>query len=124
MLKLKDGIHNCDECDLYPCSFQEEVSRIDICGECPVPCCGMVLVALVPCEEKKYENRDIGSLKMGDDGWCLYFKEGIGCTIYNVRPITCRIASCRFTREGKMPDEVKIMKEGFKAILSKGNISS
>lgn len=118
MEKLDDGIHHCDGCELFPCSTQEEVSRTDICGECPVPCCRMVLVALVPCEENKYENKDIGSLKMGDDGWCRYFKDGIGCTIYNIRPIICRIASCRFVREGKIPKEVKDLIEKKKKIYS------
>lgn len=106
MEKLNDGIHHCDGCELFPCSAQEEVSIIDICGACPVPCCRMVLVPLVPCEDRSYENRDVGSLKMGNDGWCQYFKEEIGCTIYNVRPIACRVASCRFIREGKIPKEI------------------
>lgn len=112
MHKLKDEIHNCDGCDIYPCSSQEEVSKIDICGECPVPCCHAVLVALLPCEEGKLANGLYGALKMNDDGWCCYFDKNNGvCTIYEKRPIACRVASCRFIREGKIPDEIKIAKE-------------
>ena len=110
MDKLKDEIHNCDECAIYPCSFQEEVSRGEICRDCPVSCCRGVVVPLAPCEEGKIEIDEFGALKMNDDGWCRYYNHNIGCTIYEKRPITCRIASCRFIREGKMPNELKIIK--------------
>lgn len=111
MEKLNDDIHRCEGCEHFPCSSQEEVSRVDICKECISHCCRAVLVALVPCEEHKFERGDIGSLKMGDDGWCYYYRTGIGCSIYDIRPITCRIASCRFIREGKYPVELKELKE-------------
>lgn len=112
MHKLKDGIHNCEGCNVYPCSFQEEVS-VGICKDCPVPCCRAVLVVLLPCEEGKYKNGPLGVLKMNDDGWCYYFdKNNRTCTIYKNRPIVCRIASCRFIREGKIPDEIKTINRG------------
>lgn len=110
MDKLNDGIHNCHECEIYPCSFQEEVSRSDICVNCPAPCCRSVIVPLAPCEKGKIDVDKFGALKMNDDGWCSYYNYNIGCTIYEKRPIICRIASCRFIREGKMPNELKIIK--------------
>lgn len=108
MDKLKDEIHNCEECDLYPCSFQEDVSKEDICKDCPIPCCRAALVALLPCEEGKLEKGKFGSLKMNDDKWCCYYNPNIGCTIYEKRPVGCRVASCRFIREGKVPDKLRI----------------
>mgnify|MGYP003394287999 CR=1 FL=1 len=112
MNKLEDEMHHCNECDLYPCSLQEEVSKNDICKDCPTPCCRGVLVALLPCEEEKLENGSFGALKMNDDGWCYYFdiKNGI-CTIYEKRPITCRVTTCRFIIEGNIPDEIRAIKE-------------
>lgn len=123
MHKLKDDIHNCYECGIYPCSFQGEVS-VDICRNCPVPCCHAVLVALVPCEEGKFESgSSSGVLKMNDDGWCYYFDKNNGnCTIYENRPIACRVASCRFIREGKIPDKIKIVKNRMRDILSSDGI--
>lgn len=112
MRRLKDEIHNCYKCELYPCSLQEEVSRRDICKDCPVPCCRSVLMALMPCEEVKLELGKYGGLKMKDNGWCYYFdKDKGGCSIYEKRPIGCRIASCRFIREGKIPEEIKVIKK-------------
>lgn len=112
MEKLKDDIHDCYRCDLYPCSTQDEVSKGDICKDCPVPCCRSVLVALLPCEEEKLEKGYLGSLKMEDNGWCHYYDvDSEICTIYDKRPIVCRVASCRFIREGKMPDKLKIYKK-------------
>lgn len=107
MEKLKDAIHHCEECDIFPCSTQEEIERLDICGQCPVPCCYKVLVALTPCEDNMYKHKDVGALKMGDDGWCGYYDDNVGCTIYDIRPVICRVASCRFVREGKIPKELK-----------------
>lgn len=110
MNRLKDDIHNCYECDLYPCSTQDEVAEGGICKECPVHCCRYVLVALPPCEEEKLERGKFGGLKMNDDGWCYLFDKNNGmCTVYEKRPITCRVASCRFIREGKIPDELIII---------------
>lgn len=106
---LKDKIHHCDTCDKFPCSFQDDISKNDICKECPVPCCRCVVVPILPCEEGKYEAGKFGGLKMNTDGWCHYYGHNIGCTIYDIRPVTCRIASCRFIREGKMPDELKLI---------------
>lgn len=45
---------------------------------------------------------------MNDDGWCCYFDHNTrGCSIYEKRPVACMIASCRFIREGKVPDMFK-----------------
>lgn len=124
MDKLEDEIHHCNGCGLYPCSFQEEVSKNDICKDCPTPCCRAVLVALLPCEEEKLENGSLGSLKMNDDGWCYYFDKNNGrCIIYQKRPIVCRVASCRFIIEGKIPDEIRAIKERIRNILYEDKIS-
>ena len=121
MEKLEDQIHHCKGCDIYPCSLQEEVSN-NICKDCPTPCCRAVLVALVPCEEKKLENGYFG-LKMNDDGWCYYFDKKNGrCVIYQKRPIACRVASCRFIIEGKIPDEIRAIKERIRIVLSEDKI--
>lgn len=118
MDKLKDEIHNCDKCDLYPCSSQEEVSKGDICKDCPTPCCRSVIVVLPPCERVVLKQDEYGGLKMKDDGWCHYFdREKRICSIYEKRPIMCRVASCRFIREGKIPDEIKIIKNRWKKYL-------
>lgn len=123
MNKLEDGIHQCNGCEIYPCSLQEEVSK-EICKDCPTPCCRAVLVALVPCEEKKLKNGLSGALKMNrDDGWCYYFdKNNERCIIYQQRPIG-RVASCRFIIEGKVPEEIKALKKRIRNILSEDKIS-
>ncbi len=111
MEKLNDIIHKCDDCEYYPCSTQDIVSKGDICKDCPVICCREVLVLLASCEENIFEKGKYGELKMKENGWCYYYNEDTKmCEIYEIRPITCRIASCRFIREGKIPDEVKKLK--------------
>lgn len=111
MEKLKDEIHHCDNCDIFPCSSQEIVSKSDICKDCPVHCCMEVIVPLAPCEELKLETNGGLGLKMMDNGWCFYHDDDKGCTIYEKRPVMCRVASCRFVREGKIPEEIKTIKE-------------
>lgn len=111
MKRLKDEMHDCYKCNLYPCSLQKEVSKGDICKDCPIPCCRDVLMPLMPCEKEKLERGKLGGIKMKDNGWCHYFdKIKRGCTIYEKRPIGCRIHSCRFITEGKVPDEVRAIK--------------
>lgn len=103
MKMLKDEIHNCNDCNIYPCSLQEDVSDKDVCKNCPTVCCRDVLVVVLPCESGKLEEGKLGLLKMNDDGWCYYFDHDTrGCSIYEKRPIACRVASCRFIREGKV----------------------
>lgn len=105
---LKDEVHSCISCDIYPCSLQEVISNKDVCRDCPTPCCREVLVVILPCESGKLEEGKLGLLKMNDDGWCCYFDHKIrGCSVYEKRPIACRVASCRFIREGKVPDVFK-----------------
>lgn len=107
MRKLKDEIHHCDDCDIYPCSTQEIVLKSNICRLCPISCCRYVLVVLAPCEEMILENKN-GALKMKENGWCYYYNEQKReCIIYEIRPVICRIASCRFIREGKIPKELE-----------------
>jgi len=100
MKQIKDGIHNCISCELYPCTMQEEIDGDDICRLCPIPsrCCNMPILPIMPCEEKL-------NITFTKEGWCIYYKDG--CTIHNKRPIACRIASCRWIREGKIPNEIQ-----------------
>lgn len=114
MEMLKDEIHHCEKCDVFPCSMQDIVSRGDICGDCPIHCCQSVIIPLAPCEESKLEIEYGCVLKMGDNGWCWYYDKGKGCAIYEKRPVMCRVASCRFIREGKIPDKIRIIKEKMK----------
>lgn len=111
MEKLKDDIHHCDNCDIFPCSSQEIVSKSDICNDCPSRCCNEVIVPLAPCEELKLGAGKGLGLKMRDNGWCWYYDKDKGCTIYDIRPVMCRIATCRFIREGKIPEEIKMINE-------------
>lgn len=48
---------------------------------------------------------------MKNNGWCQYFDEIKRiCSIYEKRPVACRVASCRFIEKGKIPEEIfKIM---------------
>ncbi len=103
---LSDEIHDCAKCEIFPCSLQEEVSRDEICNLCPIPsrCCQMPFLALLSCEKQKLEHEN-GLIKFTEEGWCIYYKNG--CTIHDKRPIACRIASCRWIREGKIPEEIQ-----------------
>jgi Fe-S-cluster containining protein len=108
MNKLKDEVHDCINCGIYPCSLQEDISDNDICKNCPTTCCREVLVVILPCESGKLKEGKLGLLKMNEDGWCYYFDHNTrSCSIYEKRPIACRVASCRFIREGKIPEMLK-----------------
>jgi Fe-S-cluster containining protein len=105
---LKDEVHDCINCNIYPCSLQEDISDNDICKSCPTTCCREVLVVILPCESGKLKEGKLGLLKMNEDGWCYYFDHNTRrCSVYEKRPIACRVASCRFVREGKIPDVFK-----------------
>lgn len=98
MQKLNDSIHKCESCKYFPCSLQEAVES-NICDECISKCCRGVIIPLAPCEQDVFIR-----LKNINDRWCPYYIiTDKKCSIYEIRPITCRIASCRFIREGKMP---------------------
>lgn len=98
---LSDEIHQCQTCELFPCSLQSEVNGNDVCKSCPIPsrCCNMPLLVLMPREQKKLK------VEFTSKGWCIYYKDG--CTIYNTCPIACRIASCSWIRAGKVPEKVR-----------------
>lgn len=105
---LKDEIHDCNSCNIYPCSLQEDISDKDVCKNCSAICCREALVVILPCENGKLKEGKLGLLKMNNDGWCYYFDHDTRrCSIYEKRPIACRVASCRFIREGNMPDVPK-----------------
>jgi hypothetical protein len=103
MHKLNDGIHHCDTCDIYPCTSQPEVVS-PICAKCPLGCCHHQLITLMPCEEDHYEKGWTGGLKC-EDGNCHYLTP-TGCSVFETRPIVCRIASCGFVRRGYIPEFV------------------
>ncbi len=111
MHKLDDIIHHCDTCDIYPCSSQEEVVS-PLCAKCPIGCCHHQLIVLAPCEEEYLERSKYGGLKC-EDGDCYYLTSE-GCSIFEIRPIICRIASCSFIRKGYIPEFVTKLGEDFK----------
>lgn len=114
MNKLKDDIHDCGKCSIFPCSTQEEVLRNDICIDCPVKCCHAPLLPMVKCEKKILGGGKFGGIKLKDNGWCHYYNEITGkCTIYEKRPIGCRIASCGFIRRGEVPGHIRSMKNRY-----------
>lgn len=104
MHKLNDEIHHCDTCNFYPCSTQEEVIS-PLCSECPIPCCYHQLIPLAPCEEEHFVKDKYGGLKCVE-GDCHYLTPK-GCSIFEIRPIICRIASCGFIRRGYIPPGYK-----------------
>lgn len=100
MVRLKDAIHHCDDCKLYPCTEQPVVES-DICKQCPTTCCKAPLLPLMPCEAEL--KNPLSS------EYCPYFNVSTReCIIYDKRPIGCRIASCGFIRRGKIPKYFRI----------------
>ncbi len=105
---LKDEIHDCSNCYIYPCSLQEDISDKDVCKDCFAECCKDIMVVILPCESGKFKEETLGLLKTGDDGWCYYFDHSTRrCSVYEKRPVACRVSSCRFIREGKVPNSFK-----------------
>jgi Fe-S-cluster containining protein len=105
---LKDEIHDCINCENYPCSLKEDISNKDVCKDCISTCCQDAIIVILPCEQGVFKEGTLGLLKMNDDGWCYYFDhENRRCSIYEKRPVACRVSSCSFIREGKVPDRFK-----------------
>lgn len=105
---LKDEVHDCSNCDIYPCSLQEDISDKDVCKDCSGTCCKDIMIVVLPCESGKIKEGKLGLLKMNDDGWCCYFDHSTAmCSIYEKRPVACRVTSCRFIRDGKVPNSFK-----------------
>ena len=108
MKKLKDKVHNCEGCNPYPCTTQPFIES-SICSECSGMCCHSPLVPLLPCEQKSdlIKKSNINSVLI-IDGYCFaYNKENNKCKIHNYKPIACRVATCRFVREGKLPEQLR-----------------
>lgn len=103
MERLNDGVHYCSRCNLFPCSTQPFIRDSHACPECPVKqhCCYMPLVPLLPCELEsgKIKTED-GRIAFGSEGWCYAFDtKQRKCGIEEIKPIACRVASCRWIRE-------------------------
>ena len=71
------------------------------CSYCTGPCCSL-LVVLQPEEVDRFEHveYDLGGrsqtiLKRRDDGYCVYYVVGVGCSTYNDKPTVCDHYSCR-----------------------------
>jgi Fe-S-cluster containining protein len=94
--EINDGIHNCNGCEHYPCTLQPLINNQ--CNGCPIPgrCCH-ALIVIMPCEEGHYESGIFG-LNTQPNGDCIYFIEN-KCSIYDKRPLACRIAGCAWTRK-------------------------
>ena len=102
MHKLNDRIHHCDTCDIYPCTKREEVIS-PVCSNCPTSCCKHELIVLMPCEEDHFEKGMYGGLK-SENGWCHYHTS-TGCSVFETRPIICRISECESVRKGYIINE-------------------
>lgn len=71
------------------------------CSYCRSPCC-QLLVELSTKELDKYEwewadtgERKFRILKRRDDGYCVYYVHGKGCSTYEDKPWVCDHYSCR-----------------------------
>ncbi len=71
------------------------------CSYCRSPCC-QLLVELTEKEtetfewqEATFQNRTSKVLKRREDGYCVYYVHGKGCSTYDVRPRVCVLYSCR-----------------------------
>jgi len=99
--EIKDHIHHCTSCTHFPCTEQPLVD--DACEGCPIPirCCMMPVVALMPCERGFIEANErfesATCIQWKKSGECYAYQDG-KCTIYDKRPVVCRIAQCAWTR--------------------------
>ena len=97
---LSDEIHDCINCNMYPCTLRDDISGGEFCKNCRTICCRNALIALFPCEIGKLKEGIQGFLKSNNDKWCYYFdNNGRNCSIYDKRPIICRIFFCNFMRK-------------------------
>lgn len=109
MIEKYDGIHDCKNCGFNPCSLQPIVENN--CEGCPIPtrCCHAPIIPLLPCERGHYEEGPLGIKLVKYKGieYCYAFDPVLlRCTIYDTRPLACRIASCGFIRR-KQIKEIK-----------------
>lgn len=107
-----DDIHKCEECELNPCTSSEEVE--DSCEDCPTPgqCCLSPIIPILPCEEGHYELRDDGIHTLKTVGQYCYAFDTVTkrCTIYEKRPMACRIHECGFLLRKRLSREFENMK--------------
>jgi hypothetical protein len=95
MEKLSDGVHECSTCEIYPCTEQDFIQS-DVCKTCVGHCCRDALITVLPCEEKMFH--DLRRMK----GLCKYYNKGERtCYVQNIKPIVCRIATCRIIEQTK-----------------------
>ena len=79
----------------------KEAAKTD-CSYCRAPCC-QLLVELQPHELDKYAHEEYmfeeGPRKIlarrPEDGYCVYFVHGQGCSTYDDKPKVCDFYSCR-----------------------------
>lgn len=72
------------------------------CSYCRAPCC-QLLVELRPDEVDRFAHEDYkfqdGTRKIlkrrPEDGYCVYFVHGKGCSTYDDKPYVCDFYSCR-----------------------------
>jgi Fe-S-cluster containining protein len=108
-VKHTDLPHSCDDDDsdgdCLPCvAAEEDVQSTCRCGEC---CRRLILEALPEdalveprikeqCEEiRNFPGDEPGYLLNGADGPCVFLDQATSlCTIYDTRPLMCRLFSC------------------------------
>lgn len=84
-------------------SSSKEEAKTD-CSYCRSPCC-QFLVELRPEEVARFAHEEITFESTGvtkkilqrrkEDGYCVYYVHGLGCSTYEDKPYVCDYYSCR-----------------------------
>jgi Fe-S-cluster containining protein len=82
------------------------------CSYCRSPCC-QLLVELRPDEVERFAHEDFpfpdGTKKIlkrrPEDGYCVYYVHGQGCSTYDDKPYVCDFYSCR--TDGRITPSLK-----------------
>lgn len=81
--------------------FLTKEAAITDCSYCRAPCC-QLLVEVGDDEKDRFEwewvdtgGKKFRALKRREDGYCVYFVHGQGCSTYEDKPWVCDHYSCR-----------------------------
>ncbi|MEI6731893.1 MAG: YkgJ family cysteine cluster protein, partial [archaeon] len=85
------------------------------CDNCPNHCCGMnpgLTPVLLPSEEERFlgktrsvytPHREMKLISKQENGNCIFLGEGNRCTVYNERPLECRLFPFLLDFEERVP---------------------